>query len=98
MNTKWRALNAPGFGPEYTDFNQKLKEKQLMAKKSLIFKQKLYVRQILRRFPEVDTQHLQELYPDVNIKDQKENLDEYLSTMRWRAFHPELYKSKTDKK
>ena len=96
MNSKWRALNAPGFGPEVINFNRRLREKELISRKHQIFKQKLYVRQLLRRFPEADAQYLQELYPEVNIKDQKENLDEYVSQNRWLEFHSQLYKPKKE--
>ena len=98
LNTKWRSLNTPHFGPEVIDFIQRLKEKEILRRKSSILKQKILVRQLLRRFPDVDTEYLKELYPDVNIDDQKENLDEYIQSMRWNEFHYLTYKSKTNKK
>ncbi|CAG2123340.1 unnamed protein product, partial [Medioppia subpectinata] len=68
-NPKWRALNAPGFGKEVIDFNRKLNEKKLLEKKSLIFRQKYYCRQLMRRFPDMDLNYLQEKFPDVDVMD-----------------------------
>jgi hypothetical protein len=95
MNPKWRALNAPGFGKDVKDFNMKLNEKKLVHKKSLIFRQSYYCRQLLRRFPDLDIDYLQEKFPDVNVKYLKENLDELCENDRWRPFHRSLYDSDT---
>ncbi|CAG2179446.1 unnamed protein product [Oppiella nova] len=94
MNTKWRAMNAPGFGKDVIEFNLKLKEKKLKEKKSAIFRQSFYCRQLMRRFPDLDLEYLQEKFPDVDVKKQKDSLDELCKNERFRPFHRTLYHTK----
>ncbi|XP_054165086.1 39S ribosomal protein L47, mitochondrial-like [Oppia nitens] len=97
FNTKWRSLNAPGFGKDVIDFTRRLREKQMLQRKGQIWGTTLYVRNLLRRFPDIDIDYLQELYPDVNIKKEREHLDENIGKIRNYRFHSALYKSKQNK-
>lgn len=77
MNTKWRNLWGPGRGKEIEEFMRKFKE--IKAEKA--FRRRMErcfeVRQYLRRFPDIDLDYLQELYPDVPVNYFKENLHRY---------------------
>lgn len=77
LNTKWRTKYGPGHGKYVNDFVRKWKEKK--AKKVIIQTYKDYteVRQLLRRFPDMDVEVLQEKYPKVPVKYFKENLEYY---------------------
>ncbi|KAJ6221326.1 hypothetical protein RDWZM_007138 [Blomia tropicalis] len=94
MNTEWRKLNGPGFDAGIVDFKRKLREKQL----KLLFKKRLssafYVRQLMKRFDNLDLDYVQELYPDVDVKQIKSTLDEHILQDRTQRFHSLFYKKK----
>lgn len=77
MNTKWRQLNGPGYGADVEQFLRQLNEKKVRMKRTLLFKQAAEVRQLIRRFPDMDLDYLQEQNPKLGVKYLKENLDKY---------------------
>ena len=72
MNAPWRKLYGPGFGKDVENFMLLMREKKVKRMQSKILAEKLQVRQLIRRFPEMDLQHLQEKYPRVSVKEMKE--------------------------
>ena len=83
MNSKWRQIYGPGFGPEVVDFNRRMREQKMIKKTYQHLVDKTYVRRLLVRFPDVDLEYLQELYPDINVKKMKENLEILIQNDRW---------------
>lgn len=91
LNTKWRALNAPGFGKEVIDFNRRLKERLIVEKKTRLFKQRLYIRQVMRRFQDLDCEYLAEKFPETDVREEKADLEDNLYQYRGVHFHRALY-------
>lgn len=77
MNNSWRKLYGPGHGKYVREFVAKLREKKarIVAANNLLDQQE--VRQLLRRFPNIDLDELQAKYPKVPVRYFKENLDIY---------------------
>lgn len=75
MNRKFRNLEGPGFGKEVNSFINKYHENKTRKRARRILEQWLYVRQVLRRFPDVNIEELKALYPKVPVEYLKENLD-----------------------
>lgn len=94
MNTEWRKMNAPGFGKDVEEFNKKLREKQLNKTVSLTFRKEFHVRQLLKRFENIDMEYLQELYPEVNVQSIKENLNEITRESRQQRFDAIFYQKR----
>jgi large subunit ribosomal protein L47 len=77
MNTPWRKLYGPGYGKAVQEFIHKLREKRVTKEAAKFYGEHQFVRQILRRFPNTDLEHLQTKYPRVKVYSLKQNLDEY---------------------
>jgi large subunit ribosomal protein L47 len=77
MNSKWRALYGPGHGKEVNEFLDKLREKKARRLKRHYLYERYTVRQLLRRFPDMDLEYLQEKYPQVPVDYLKDNLNKY---------------------
>ena len=75
MNKKFRQFEGPGFGKIVDSFINKYREKQTRKQSRRVLEQWLYVRQVLRRFPNVNIDELKALYPKVPVDYLKENLD-----------------------
>lgn len=54
---------------------RRYKEKQVNRKAGKLQNQAFEVRQLLRRFPKMDMEALQDKYPEIDIEAQKDNLD-----------------------
>ena len=96
MNSKWRNLYGPGFGKGVAEFNRALREKKFNKQ---VYKTKIdewKVRQYLRRFPHIDLEYLQEIYPDVDVAHMKENLREYLNVDRTYRINGVFYKKNSN--
>lgn len=96
MNTKWRSLNAPGFGADVLDFNRRMRE---IKEKRLIrahFREAFYCRQLMKRFENLDLDHLQEMFPNVNVKHIRENLNEYVLQDRQSRFNSMFYQKRSN--
>lgn len=91
MNNEWRKYNAPGFGKDVTNFNRRLHEIKMNKQSSKNLKTQFYCRQLIKRFPDIDLDYLQEKFPNVNVKHIKENLNEYVLQDRVRKFHSIFY-------
>lgn len=74
MNHDWRYMHGPCYGPHVTDFLKRLREKKLRKITKQYMKDKQEVRQLIRRFPDIDMEYLQEKYPRVNVKKCKTDL------------------------
>lgn len=77
MNNPWRKLYGPGFGRDVNDFIGRLREKQIDRHRRHMLNEATYVRQLLRRFPDMDLEYLQERYPRVPVQYLKNNLHQY---------------------
>jgi len=94
MNTKWREMNGPGYGPDVFEFQRKLKEKLEKRDYALISRQAFYCRQLMKRFDTLDLEYLQEKFPNVNVQFIKKTLDEHVALDRPTRFHSLLYNQK----
>lgn len=74
MNHEWRYMHGPCYGRHVQDFIKRLREKKAERIQKQYMKDKIEVRQLLRRFPDVDMEYLQEKYPRVDIKKCKKEL------------------------
>ena len=95
MNTKWRKLYGPGHDKYVSMFIERLREKKALKNARHTLEQWYEVRQLLRRFPDIDLEVLQEKYPKVPVKYFKENLDYY--TERWHFSQYSLDEWRNDK-
>lgn len=77
MNNRWRKLYGPGYGKDVADFIGRLREKRVDRYRAQILRESYYVRQLLRRFPDMDLEYLQEKFPRVPVQYFKANLDQY---------------------
>lgn len=91
MNNEWRKTNAPGFGKDVEEFNKKLREKQQNKAVWLNFRKEFHVRQLLKRFENIDMEYLQELYPELNVQSIKDNLNEITLESRQQRFNAIFY-------
>ena len=60
----------------------------------MIFKQKLYVRQLMRRFPDIDVEYLSEKFPEIDFDKEQEELEDNLLRFRRTHLANELYDNK----
>ena len=75
LSPKYRNLYGPGFGKHVQKFVLKYREMRTRKKAKKVLGQWNHVRHILRRFPDVNMEELQALYPKVPVEYLKENLD-----------------------
>lgn len=73
MNTKWRNLYGPGHGRYVWEFMALYREKKARKAKAQTLLEWQIVRQLVRRFPDIDLDYLQEKYPRVPVRFMKEN-------------------------
>lgn len=97
MNTKFRELYGPGKGKDVNEFIGLLREQKARRLQRRTFADCSTVRQLLRRFPDLDIDYLQELYPRVPVRYFKDHLDqyrevEYISKHTSQQFTKENYK------
>lgn len=76
MNYRWKLFNGVGTGRHVYEFMRRYKEKQASRKAGKLMNQAFEVRQLLRRFPNMDMEALQEKYPDIDVEAQKDRLDD----------------------
>lgn len=88
MNYKWRLFSGPGNGRHVYEFIRRYKEKQVSRKAGKLMNQAFEVRQLLRRFPNMDMETLQEKYPEIDIELQKSKLDE---DNKYRTIHTRYF-------
>lgn len=74
MNHEWRYMFGPCHGPHVQAFLRKLRERKAGRIQRQYMKDKREVRQLLRRFPDVDMEYLQEKYPRVDVHKCKKEL------------------------
>lgn len=96
MNNEWRKFNAPGFGADVINFNRRLNENRLKRRISQLSKQQFYCQQLLKRFPNIDIDYLQERFPEINIKHLMDNNNEYTIQTRTARFNQIFYHKKKD--
>lgn len=77
LNTKFRELYGPGKGKHVDEFIALLREQKARRLQRRTWNDCSTVRQLLRRFPDLDMDYLQELYPRVPVKYFKDHLDRY---------------------
>lgn len=75
MSKNYRTLHGPGSGKNVSKFILKYREMRTRKLAKKVLGQWIHVRQILRRFPDVNIDELQALYPKVPVEYLKENLD-----------------------
>lgn len=75
MNAKFRHFKGPGHGKNIDSFILKYRENQTRKRARKVLEQWTHVRQLLRRFPDLNTEELKYLYPKVPVDYLKENLD-----------------------
>lgn len=94
MNNEWRKTNAPGFGKGVAEFNRKLREKKRDKTVSSIFCKAFHIRQLLKRFENIDVEYLKEMYPEVDVQSIKENLNEITLENRQQRFNAIFYQKR----
>lgn len=62
------------------------------------FKKAFHVRQLLKRFENIDLEHLQEKFPEVNVQEVKETLVEQTLQERVQGFNQVFYDQAERKK
>ena len=77
MNKKYRELYGPGKGKEVDHFVSYLREQKARRIQRRTWADWSTVRQLLRRFPNLDIELLQEMYPRVPVQYFKDHLDRY---------------------
>ncbi|RWS30573.1 39S ribosomal protein L47-like protein, partial [Leptotrombidium deliense] len=77
LNKKWRQTWGPGHGKYVDDFVRKWYEVKINQAKKKVYRDAYTVRQLLRKFPDIDLEYLQEKYRLVPVQYMKENLDYY---------------------
>lgn len=76
LNRNWKLFNGVGTGKHVYEFMRRYREKQVKRKAAKLHEDAFTVRQLLRRFPRMDMEALQEKYPEIDIEAQKTKLDE----------------------
>ena len=76
MNSHWKLFNGIGHGRHVYEFMRRFREKQVRRKAARLHNRAFDVRQLLRRFPNMDMEALKQKYPDIDIEAQKSNLDD----------------------
>lgn len=74
MNHEWRYMHGSVYGPHVTHFLKRLREKRVKKITRQYMRDREHVRQLIRRFPDIDLHHLQEIYPRVNVDKCKTDL------------------------
>jgi hypothetical protein len=77
MNTEFKKQRGPGYGRNVTEFVRRFREKKMLQTRAKLMDQAKEVRQLLRRFPDLDLEHVQRQYPRVPVQLMKQNLDFY---------------------
>ena len=77
LNHKYRETYGPGKGKYVSHFVAMLREQKASRVKRRTMQDWSHVRQLLRRFPSMDTEYLQELYPRVPVKFFQDHLDRF---------------------
>lgn len=77
MNHQYREIYGPGKGKYVRAFIAELREERARLLKQRTRQDYVNVRQLMRRFPNMDMEYLQELYPRVPVKFFKDHLDRY---------------------
>lgn len=77
LNKQYQDLYGPGKGRYVDEFVAKLREQKARRIQRRTYQDWAAVRQLLRRFPNLDMEYLQELYPRVPVKFFKDHLDRY---------------------
>lgn len=77
LNKQYQELYGPGKGKEVRQFVAELREQKARLLKQRTRQDYVHVRQLMRRFPNMDIEYLQELYPRVPVKFFKDHLDRY---------------------
>lgn len=77
VSKSWRTLFGPCVNKDTQDFFHAYRERIRKRNYGKLCYEHLYVRQLLRRFPDTDLEYLQKKYPRVPVAHYKENLDYY---------------------
>jgi large subunit ribosomal protein L47 len=94
MNTKWRKLYGPGHGKYVNEFIQKMRDKKSRKIAYTTLSQHQEVRQLLRRFPNIDLDELQAKYPKVPVRYYKDHLDFY-NEQDYKEYSDNTFKTAT---
>lgn len=73
-------MHGPGYGRNVTEFVRRFREKKMLRARAKLMEQAGEVRQLLRRFPDLDLDHVQRLYPRVPVQKLKRDVDLYRET------------------
>lgn len=94
MNNDWRKMNAPGFGQKIAEFNRQLREQKHDKMVRSNFCKAFHVRQLLKRFENIDVEHLKEMYPEVDVQSIKDNINEITLESRQQRFNAIFYQKR----